>query len=240
MKCSKCGKEFGEGVNCQYCGVDRVTGLANYGGYDTLAGNLNGQRINTSPNGSSSDNGGNSCPKTMVCYACNEIIPADSLFCPYCRKKLWVKCPNCGHEYSSQYPNCNKCGTNLNQYLKDREEEKRIKKAEEEKKKAEEEAKKAKEEAEMKIKSDAIDLEASLNPQGTFFVWSMTLLIVSIILFAFLYKYFPDIGLLWFFTCLVPGAVSPFIAIAIGFIVGESRLKKWKQEHPNDPRRKYL
>ena len=35
MRCSKCGKEFGEGVNCQCCGVDRVTGLANYSSYGT-------------------------------------------------------------------------------------------------------------------------------------------------------------------------------------------------------------
>lgn len=33
MKCALCGKEFGSGVNCQNCGADRVTGLANYSGY---------------------------------------------------------------------------------------------------------------------------------------------------------------------------------------------------------------
>ena len=33
MKCAACGKEFGDGGNCQNCGVDRVTGLANYSGY---------------------------------------------------------------------------------------------------------------------------------------------------------------------------------------------------------------
>lgn len=38
MKCSNCGKEFGSGTNCQNCGIDRVTGLANYSGYDSHAG----------------------------------------------------------------------------------------------------------------------------------------------------------------------------------------------------------
>ena len=36
MRCSKCGKEFGTGTHCQHCGVDRVTGLANYNGFEIL------------------------------------------------------------------------------------------------------------------------------------------------------------------------------------------------------------
>ena len=32
MKCAVCGKEFGDGTNCQNCGVDRVIGLGNYSG----------------------------------------------------------------------------------------------------------------------------------------------------------------------------------------------------------------
>ena len=110
MRCSKCGKEFGEGVNCQYCGIDRVTGLANYSGY----GKSDYQGGNTSHYDSSY----NSSPKTMVCYACSEIIPLGSTFCPVCGKKLLVTCPKCGHDYSSQYPVCSKCGTNREQYNK--------------------------------------------------------------------------------------------------------------------------
>lgn len=110
MKCSKCGKEFGEGVNCQNCGVDRVTGLANYSSYGTSGY----QGTNASYNESSYS----PSPKTTVCYACSEIIPLGSTFCPVCGKKLLVTCPNCGFEYSSQFPVCSKCGTDREQYNK--------------------------------------------------------------------------------------------------------------------------
>ena len=119
MKCSNCGNEFGTGTHCQHCGVDRVTGLANYNGYNN-SGDSSGYN--------SSNFGGS--PKTTVCYACSEIIPLGSTFCPVCGKKLLVTCPNCGHEYSSQYPVCSKCGTNRNQYLK-KEKERKQKKVEE-------------------------------------------------------------------------------------------------------------
>ena len=109
MKCANCGKEFGEGINCQHCGIDRVTGLANYSGFDSHAG---------SNNFDSSSYGGQTSQKTTVCYACNEIIPLGATYCPVCGKKLLVTCPKCGHEYSSQYPVCSKCGTNREQYNK--------------------------------------------------------------------------------------------------------------------------
>ena len=124
MKCSKCGKEFGEGVNCQSCGIDRVTGLGNYSGYNNSTGN----------NGYNSSGYGNyTSSKTSICYACNEIIPLGATFCPVCGKKLLVTCPNCGHEYSSQYPVCSKCGTNREEYneRKRREEEERQRKQKE-------------------------------------------------------------------------------------------------------------
>jgi hypothetical protein len=116
MKCSVCGKEFGEGTNCQYCGVDRVTGLANFGSYGTS----NYQGTNT-PHYNSSYN---YSPKTMACYSCGEIIPINSEYCPYCSKELYVTCPKCGHKYSSQFPACNKCGTNRSQYYRKLEAEK--------------------------------------------------------------------------------------------------------------------
>lgn len=116
MKCSNCGKEFGTGTHCQHCGVDRVTGLANYNGYNNSG----------SSSGYNSSNYDGS-PKTTVCYACSEIIPLGSTYCPVCGKKLLVTCPKCGHEYSSQYPVCSKCGTNREEYneRKRREEEER-------------------------------------------------------------------------------------------------------------------
>ena len=117
MRCSKCGKEFGEGVVCQNCGVDRVTGLANYSSYGTS----DYHRTNTSHYDSSF----NSSPNTMVCYSCGEIIPANSEYCPYCSKELYVMCPKCGHKYSSQFPACNKCGTNRKEYFKEQKENER-------------------------------------------------------------------------------------------------------------------
>ena len=54
----------------------------------------------------------------MFCYKCNNVIPGNSTFCPYCQIKLFVECPKCGAKYSSQYPACNQCGTNREEYLK--------------------------------------------------------------------------------------------------------------------------
>ena len=116
MKCSKCGNEFGNGSSCQYCGTDRVTGLGNYSGYNRPSGSYE-------PNYSSSNNGGYAS-NTMVCYACSEIIPKDSIYCPACGRQLWVECPNCGATYSTQYKICSKCGTNRDDYYKQKEAEK--------------------------------------------------------------------------------------------------------------------
>ena len=112
MRCSKCGKEFGEGVNCQNCGVDRVTGLANYSSYGTSG--------YQGTNASYYDSSYNYSPKTMACYSCGEIIPSDSKFCPMCGRELFVICPTCGVVSSSQYLFCNQCGTNIKEYLEKR------------------------------------------------------------------------------------------------------------------------
>lgn len=55
-------------------------------------------------------------PQMMFCYKCNNVIPSDSRFCPYCQIQLFIKCPKCGANYSSQYPACSKCGTNREEY----------------------------------------------------------------------------------------------------------------------------
>ena len=62
-------------------------------------------------------------PQMMFCYKCNNVIPSDSTFCPYCQIKLFAECPKCGAKYSSQYPACNKCGTNRKKYLQTQREE---------------------------------------------------------------------------------------------------------------------
>lgn len=107
MKCSVCSKEFGTGTHCQHCGVDRVTGLANYSGFDNHS---------RSTNHHYTDNAGQSSNNITACYSCGEIIPSDAEYCPYCRKKLYEECPKCGKTYSSQFDNCPKCGTNKVQY----------------------------------------------------------------------------------------------------------------------------
>ena len=56
-------------------------------------------------------------PQMMFCYKCNQVIPANSAFCPWCQTELFVTCPKCGSKYSSQYPSCNQCGTNRESYI---------------------------------------------------------------------------------------------------------------------------
>lgn len=56
-------------------------------------------------------------PQMMFCYKCNNVIPSNSKFCPYCQIKLFTECPKCGEKYSSQYPACNNCGTNREEFL---------------------------------------------------------------------------------------------------------------------------
>lgn len=215
MKCTVCGKEFGSGVNCQNCGVDRVTGLANYSGYGNHAGSSNHY----------TDNAKQASNNITVCYACGEIIPSDAEYCPYCRKKLYETCPKCGNTYSSQYPNCPKCGTNLKWYLKEEQEKER---------KRTEEAIKV--QLEEQYKREALSIKDNLTLSKTN--------IATVALIA------------WIFFCLTPlytfsgyGSLLLIIGVSIllwcvAFIICESitnsRIDKWKQEHPNDPRSKYL
>lgn len=216
MKCANCGKEFGSGTNCQNCGIDRVSGLANYSGYNNSGGGNNYDSLSY---------GEQISPKTMVCYACEEIIPANSEYCPHCRKKLFETCPKCGNKFSSQYLNCNQCGTNLKQYLKEEKER---------------EWKRTEEAIKVQLKEqhqrEAQSLKDSLTLSKTN--------IVTIVLTA------------WILFCLTPlytfsgyGSLLLIIGVSIllwGIVyiicesITNSRIEKWKLEHPNDPRSKYL
>ena len=75
----------------------------------------------------------------MFCYKCNQVIPANSAFCPWCQTELFVTCPKCGHKYSSQYPACNQCGTDQKLYTLEQKRRKAAKQARKEKKRSEEE-----------------------------------------------------------------------------------------------------
>ena len=156
MKCNKCGADFGEGLYCQYCGIDRVEGLGSFHGLHPNAEASSDQTYgSTTPGGISI-----SRTDSMLCFSCGEIIPGEAEYCPYCKISQYVICPKCGLRYLAQYPNCYKCGTNRNDYLKQQEneqEERRRKEAEarrkaeetrreeEEKRRREEEARRARE-----------------------------------------------------------------------------------------------
>ena len=114
MKCSSCGQEFGNGDNCANCGVDRVTGLGHYYGYQTPASSvpITDTRIQSAADSAHNDSG----DQQSICWHCGEIIPKGAKYCPFCATLLIVRCPNCGLEYSSRYPVCRNCGTNREEY----------------------------------------------------------------------------------------------------------------------------
>lgn len=95
--------------------------LGNYSRYETHT-NISQNKTTVNNTLSQSEHNVVSQPQavtveSMICYACGEVIPAESKFCPYCSTSLWVQCPKCGKTYSSQYPACNQCGTNRKTYL---------------------------------------------------------------------------------------------------------------------------
>ena len=93
-------------------------------------------------------------PQMMFCYKCNNVIPGDSKFCPYCQIELYVTCPNCGVKYSSQYPICNQCGTNRDEYLENQRREEILQKQQREQE--------LKDERERKIRRKQIEREQAL------------------------------------------------------------------------------
>lgn len=116
-KCAKCNNDFGPGEKCQYCGVDKIVGMAQYEGYiapgeisiDIHENTLGYQKEQMESTASFCNNAG-------ICYNCGEVIPSDSKFCPVCGQNLWRTCPECQKRYSSKYYICNSCGTNWLQY----------------------------------------------------------------------------------------------------------------------------
>lgn len=208
MKCSVCGKEFGNGTNCQNCGVDRVTGLANYSGYDNHLRNSNHHYT---------DNAEQTFNNITACYACGEIIPSDAEYCPYCRKNLYVNCPKCGKKYSSQYDNCPECGTNRLQYYQMLEDE--------------EEAR--------EIRNRAAQLEHSLSSLALYIFVFIILAGVLCFLFFHFFEYMTTLWC-WIIFILALTYGCPYLSSTICEIIKDRKIQKWKQEHPNDPRSKYL
>lgn len=214
MKCSNCGKEFGSGTNCQNCGIDRVSGLANYSGYNNPVGGYNYD---------SPSYAGQTSPKTMVCYACNEIIPSNSEYCPYCKKKLYETCPKCGATYSSQFNVCNKCGTDRVQYYLELEAQKK---------------KERKEQEEIKVRDEASELRRKL--QGMAVIWWFLLCLVLFFSIPFLFDVLDGKDGTILFSIIIGVCCIAIASLYIIIKLQKERITKWKQEHPNDPRSKYI
>ena len=116
-------------------------------------------------------------PQMMFCYKCNNVIPGNSRYCPYCQVELFTTCPKCGAKYSSQYPSCSQCGTNRQEYLQTQRREQERKEAQErenrrqreiqERKRLEEEQrrKKEQEERERQERLKALAQQAEENLQ---------------------------------------------------------------------------
>jgi RNA polymerase subunit RPABC4/transcription elongation factor Spt4 len=52
------------------------------------------------------------------CRYCNELVPGDSDFCPFCGKKNPVgtlRCPNCQTPIEENYKVCSHCGALLSE-----------------------------------------------------------------------------------------------------------------------------
>lgn len=200
-------------------------------------------------------------PQMMFCYKCNNVIPADSKFCPCCNVELYTACPNCGVKYSSQYTICNQCGINREEYLrvqrKERERKEAIerenrrqreieerKRLEEERKKEEAEAieaaRRAAIEREERAKDDQARIEAApirdaiikkCNRSPT----AKFIVLIWVILFLLLFvdPYFGAIGIGW----TIIGGIWINIKIRIDM---EKEIQEWRNNHPGDRRGKYL
>ncbi|MCH5181048.1 MAG: zinc ribbon domain-containing protein [Prevotellaceae bacterium] len=259
MKCAKCGHDFGHGETCAHCGAERIVGLANYNGYAAPASGSAPAAANDYADLAPASQPLAAAPDSMICYACSEIIPSDSKFCPCCGQELWTACPQCHHVYSSQYTRCNQCGTSLQEY---REAEERKRLAEEQARLAEEERRneeqrrheawlaspegqaemkrreeeKIKQEYEKKCREEAekirIEIEDSYAKDwSNWFVVAMGFYAVVVLLCTLVSEY---------------AAFALLPIIIIGIVVGcaiyspERQIEKWKKKNPNHRATPYL
>lgn len=194
----------------------------------------------------------------MICYKCGNDIPSDSEYCPFCGIKLFVTCPKCGHTHSSQYPICNKCGTNRANYVaeqqrlkeeelrreKQRVEEQRIIEEEQKriaaerltKERAIQEKKRALEEEkarEAKIRSDWCTLTDKKRVEDTD-IWGWD----RIKTYKFMFKYRRDgiAGKGWFIIDYVFPAniIVPSEVKRVNGFTNELEDKSWLEQHKND------
>lgn len=210
MRCNICGKEFGNGTNCQNCGINRVKGLASYSGYspsmqqDALARPVyeDGRYVN-SGNMHISNN-------YAMCFACGEIIPNDSEYCPKCTKKLKERCPKCGNICSTQYANCNHCGTNRSDFERIREEQ-------------EEQYRKEAGELRKKFYKSFLDF------------WLSVIIFIGGCILNVVWGPFPKL-----FNIILVIIVGVLWYLGENDVFTNYRIKKYKKDYPDDPRNKYL
>ena len=92
-------------------------------------------------------------PQMMFCYKCNNVIPANSKFCPCCKTELYTVCPKCGVKYSTQYQICNQCGTDRQEFLQlQRKEQERVERLKREERIRQEKLERKRQEAERQEK----------------------------------------------------------------------------------------
>lgn len=253
MKCAVCGREFGTGHVCQYCEADKFTALGNYEGYNVPTDTFTNNGTSFEAYQPKSTVGQSSMfqAKTMICYACAEIIPADSVYCPQCSRQLFVDCPNCGQRCSTQYPACNACGTNRAEYW----EEKR-KKREERAKKEQEQIEKDRKEGELIHEARDIYDEccyippAILKNENLFAVsFFFSFLLACILMFLWVE------GSANYFEALLKAFICGLSSILLHFLFWRSldkffsyktryktrkNIKRWIKEHPNHRAIPYL
>lgn len=123
--CERCGHHVSsDALFCSNCGTklprskDRVEEAALWEGVVPNSSPIESSVNTPQPPGVKSPDLYFAPEREIVCYNCNSIIPGDSRFCPVCRVELFQSCPKCGNLFSTKYCNCNHCGTNIEQFLK--------------------------------------------------------------------------------------------------------------------------
>lgn len=256
MKCAKCGHDFSHGETCAHCGAERIVGLANYNGYAAPASGSAPAAANDYANLAPAPQPYAVAAGSMICYACSEIIPSNSKFCPCCGQELWTACPQCHHVYSSQYVRCNQCGTSLQEY---REAEERKRLAEEQARLAEEERQKEEQrrheawlaspegQAEIKRREEEkicreeakkirIEIEDSCTKDEVNLFVLPTGVGIVVLLCTLMFK---NIA----FTLSIIGIVvvsAVVIGVGIATDSPERKIEKWKKKNPNHRATPYL
>ena len=166
----------------------------------------------------------------MFCYKCNNVIPGDSKFCPYCQTELYTECPKCGAKYSSQYPSCSQCGTNREDFLQRQRELEWEQEEIERKKRLERE--KIEQENNIKYKARSLcDSIVSRHAIGGIIFYA------TVVLFTFLTALFNNV----IAALLMPVMIVGFILFSIVTARrAKKEIRKWLQENPDDLSNKYI